>query len=175
MSFAFGHLIFAWLLGKGYEKLSHKQLSRWGWFFLLFASILPDADFLLDWTLGTEIHRTLTHSLLFVLAMGALGYGIGRWRFAHTREGTEWGLAAAGGVTTHLLLDMAGSGYGTPLFWPSLLHFSFTKIAYFDPMIPSFLHSSSERILHSLKLAILDMGMGTAWLFYLWWKKRVEF
>ncbi|MEK6950757.1 MAG: metal-dependent hydrolase, partial [Nanoarchaeota archaeon] len=63
--FAFTHLITAWLLGKGYEALAKKRISHPAWFFLLFGSLLPDIDFLIDWTLGTEFHRTFTHSLLF--------------------------------------------------------------------------------------------------------------
>ncbi len=168
--FAFTHLIVAWLAGKGYERFRKKELPDAAWLLLLFGSLLPDADFLVDWTLGTEIHRTLTHSVLFVV-IGFLGaYFI--FRKSHERRIIAGALAM--GIGTHLFLDMFLS-QGVPLFWPSLLHFSFQGIGYFDPATPSFLHQSAEVMRKTLKMAVLDMALGTAWIIYLAGKKRVRF
>ncbi len=170
--FAFTHLIGAWLLGKGSEYFSKKKISYEVWFFLLFGSLLPDVDFLIDWTLGTEFHRTFTHSLLFVVAGFAVVY-IVLYLFHHPEKKAA-AAALAVGISSHLLLDMIAS-HGVPLFWPSLIHFSFTHIGYFDPATPSFLNSSPEVLRRAFKMAILDMALGTAWIFWLWWKKKVTF
>src|SRR3989338_7677138 len=104
MGFGFTHLIAAWLAGKGYEHFSKKKISHYTWFFLLMGSILPDADFLIDWTLGTELHRTFTHSLLFVIVAPIIIYSIFTL-FDHP-ERRFFALAIGVGITTHLLLDM---------------------------------------------------------------------
>ena len=67
MTFAFGHLIGAWLVGKGYEFNSKGKIHRYGWFFLLLGGVLPDIDYLFEWILSSSSHRTFTHSLTFVL------------------------------------------------------------------------------------------------------------
>ena len=188
--FAFIHLLGAWLLGKGYEHFRKTQLSHTAWFFLLFGAILPDVDFLFDWTLETEFHRTFTHSLLFLLLAPLLLYVIYNYmlnkfkvnqhksrlksKAGSMMESRLHSLALGAGILSHLLLDMI-VGHGVPLFWPSLLHFTFTHIAYFNPAAPSFLHGNPETLQKVLKLAIIDMALGTTWLFYLWYRKKLRF
>lgn len=167
--FAFTHLVFAWLLGKGYEKFWKKELSNTAWLLLLLGSLISDADFLIDWTLGTEFHRTFTHSLLFVV----LGFSIAYFSLRKNADRKMIVSALAMGIGTHLFLDMFLS-QGVPLFWPSLLHFSFQGIGYFDPMTPSFLNQSADVMKKSLRMAIFDMAIGTAWIFYLVWRRRVK-
>lgn len=171
MSFAFGHLIGAWVIGKVYEYTSKKKIPHYAWFFLLFGAILPDADFLIDWTLGTEIHRTFTHSLLFVVLAPVLIYLV--FRAYGKRESFPYALALGVGIFSHLFLDFFSS-QGVPLLWPSLLNFAYNHVAYFDPATPSFLHSSPEQMRSMLIFAVLDMALGTVWIFYLWWRKKVE-
>ncbi len=170
--FAFTHLVSAWLLGKAYEKIGKTSLSQLTWFIFLFGSLLPDGDYLLDWLFGTELHRTFTHSFLGVLMGAGLLWLYLRWR-KHPQS-----LALAGalalGMGSHLLVDMVG-GQGIPLFWPSLLNVSFTHWGYFDPATPSFLNQSYTLLRQAMKLALVDMAIGTAWLFYLWWRKKLEF
>ncbi len=168
--FAFTHLVFAWLVGKGYEKIMKKELSNTAWLLLLFGSLLPDADFLIDWTIGTEFHRTFTHSLLFVVIGFMAAYFI-LWK---NQDRKSIASALALGIGTHLFLDMFLS-QGVPLFWPNLLHFSFQGIGYFDPATPSFLNQSAEVVRKALKMALLDMAIGTAWIFWLVWKRKVKF
>lgn len=170
--FAFAHLITAWLAGKLYERVKSTKLSHNTWFFLFVGSILPDIDFLLDWTLGTELHRTITHSLLFAALAGIVVYGIA-WLFQKQERLTFAG-GIVTGIVTHLLLDLFRS-QGVPLLWPSLLHFSWTAIGYVDPAVPSFLDAPLPILRHAMKLAIVDMAIGTMWIFWLWWRKKVEF
>ncbi len=167
--FAFAHLIGAWLLGKGYECGKKQVLPHTAWFFLLFGALLPDADFIIDWTLETELHRTFTHSLFFVLFVPLIVYVL----FQRSPDKKMYALSSGLGILSHLLLDLGG--HGVPLLWPSLLHFSINGLTFFDPAAPSFLHSSSEGLRRSLRIAIIDMALGTGWLFWLWWKKRIKF
>ena len=170
--FPFTHLIFVWILGKGYEYFGKKKISPYAWFFLLFGSILPDSDFIFDWTLGTEFHRTFFHSLLFVFVVAVLVYSI--FTLLRNKESNSFAYAIGVGILTHFILDMFLS-QGVPLFWPNLLHFSFSGISYHDPATPSFLYGSAYSLKKILKVAIVDMGLGTAWLFYLAIRKRIKF
>lgn len=173
MTFALGHLVGAWFVGKIYEPFSSQKISPYTWFFLLLGGLLPDGDFILDWTTGSELHRTFTHSLAFIAMAVVITYIV--FAVLHNREAKAYSYAIAAGIATHLFLDIVTSSYGVPLFWPSLLHFSRTGIQYFDPATPSFLHGSTEELQHSLKLAILDMAIGAGWILYLSWRKRIEF
>lgn len=172
MSFAFGHLIGAWLLGKFFEASSKKKLSHLMWFFLLFGGILPDADLLIDWVFGMELHRTITHSLFFVVIAPLLIYMI--FTFIKDKKGKLYAFSLASGIVTHLLSDMI-VGYGVPLLWPNLLHFSFSGVVYFDPATPSFLHSSPEGLVQTMKYMLFDMALGTVWIFYLWLRRNIRF
>ncbi len=179
MGFAFSHLITAWLIGKIYEFSSKKKISHYAWVFLLFGAVLPDADFILDWTLNSELHRTFTHSLFFVITAPLLLYiilkitrNIKKIKLEKLNP-KELSIALSIGILSHLLLDMIASA-GVPLFWPSLINFSFTHIGYYNPANPSFLHSSLKTLQSTMKLAVIDMGLGTTWIFYLLWKKRIQ-
>lgn len=173
MSFGFTHLIIAWLIGKAYEFFSRKKISHYTWFFLLIGGILPDADFLIDWTLGTELHRTFTHSLFFAIGMSLLIYLI--FSFFKNEERKYCAIAIGAGILSHIIVDMIPGGYGVPLLWPNLTYFSSSYLGPYNPANPSFLHSSPEVLRHLLKLAIIDMALGATWLFYLWWRKKIEF
>ena len=165
MAFAFGHLIGAWLAGKIYEFVRKTKISHETWFFLLIGGILPDIDFVIDWTLQQQIHRTITHSLFFIILISTLTYFI----FYKSKQRKSFALAIAAGITTHLLLDMDGSGL--PLLWPSMIHISSTAIAPF--------HYGSlfqaDQLAQKVTLSIIDMALGTAWIFYLWWRKQIRF
>lgn len=172
MSYAFGHLVGAWAAGKIYEYFSKKKISHLGWFFLLLGGILPDIDFLLDWTLRYDTHRTLTHSIFFLILITAIVFTF--FTITKHKEKKQFAFLIGLGISMHLLLDSL-FGAGIPLLWPSLLHFSFTQgLSYLSPQGSAFSHGVSE-IGHQLRLTILDMAIGTAWIFYLWFKKRITF
>ena len=171
MTFAFGHLIGAWLPGKLYEKIKQTHLSKYTWLFLLLGGILPDADFILDWTIGLDSHRTFTHSIFFLITAPILLYLLCKYLLKQ-QHAQQFSSALATGILMHIILDITTSTGGIPLLWPNLTSVSIYKIGIFNPSTPSFLHSSYENLQHSLKLAILDMALGTAWIFYLFYKKE---
>jgi membrane-bound metal-dependent hydrolase YbcI (DUF457 family) len=174
MSYAFGHLVGAWAAGKIYEYVSKHKISPLGWFFLLLGGILPDIDFLLDWTLGYDTHRTLTHSLFFLGLVPIVIYLSSYLFNQKQKDKKEFALLIGLGIVMHLFLDSL-FGAGIPLLWPSLLHFSFTQgIQYLSPQGSAFTQGASE-IGHQLRLTIVDMAIGTAWIFYLWFKRRITF
>ena len=172
MSFAFGHLIGAWCAGKIYEYFSKKKINHNAWFFVLLGGILPDADFLLDWTFGTDLHRTFSHSLLLLILVPLAIYVF--YSFLKHSENKQFALFAGLGIATHLFLD-GFSTYGIPLLWPLLGYFSF--FSGFTPSIPDggLLQGDAEMLIYKIKLAIIDMAIGTAWIFYLWFRKKIEF
>ena len=173
MSYLFGHLVGAWLLGQGYQFVSKKKLSHYTWFFLLAGGIIPDLDFLIDWTLGTAWHRTFTHSIFFLVLAPVLLY-VG-CRILRKEESSAYAWALAGGILMHLLLDLH-SAPGIPLLWPSWQHFSYFSVEYYNPATPSFFDSSSLQDLRLLlKRAVLDMALGAGWIFYLWWRRKIQF
>ncbi len=173
MTFAFGHLIGAWLLGKVYEYTAKKQLGYPTWFFLILGGILPDVDHFIDWVSGTELHRTLTHSFFFVIAAPLALYLI--LTILKNQERAFLAYVLASGIMTHLILDFLTSPTGIPLFWPNLTYFSITHIGPLPEGAHSFLRSSPEKLLLYTKLMILDMGFGTIWIFYFWWRKKLSF
>ena len=170
MTFAFGHLIGAWVLGKIYEKVKSKKLSHLTWGFLLLGGILPDADFVIDWVIGTNLHRTFSHSLLFVLVAGLVVYVIGKY---FTKENKEIGVAIAAGVLMHLFLDYF-SVLGIALFWPYPLYFSPFENMY-QPVLKGLTFGTLQELKMAVRLAVVDMAFGTVWIGYLWFKKRIQF
>ncbi|MEK6969435.1 MAG: metal-dependent hydrolase [Nanoarchaeota archaeon] len=173
MTFAFGHLTGAWLFGKMTEWFSRKKIPLSAWLYLLLGGIISDIDFLLDWTFKTEAHRTFTHSLIFLMVSCFLVYVV-LFLLNKSKEAKLFSLMFGSGIVVHIVLDMLFS-QGVPLFWPNLLHFSFQGLSYFDPATPSCLNGSYETIKHSLRLAVVDMALGTAWVFYFALRKRIKF
>jgi membrane-bound metal-dependent hydrolase YbcI (DUF457 family) len=171
MSFALTHLFIAWILGKAYEKWGKKTLSHTTWFFLLLGSVVPDGDFLLDWILGMGVHRTFSHSLLGILIAGVAVYLF--MQMTKQSERKQAALAISVGILTHLIMDMTFS-QGVPFLWPSLWYFSIKGIVY-NPQTAAFLHGSTEVLQSQLKFAVVDMAIGTGWIFYLWWRKKIQF
>lgn len=157
MSFAFGHLIAAWIGGKLYEKLKKVRISHNTWFFLLIGGILPDIDFLFDWTLAIDTHRSFTHSLLFIISVSLLVYIIFSLikKYKHTAK--NFALAIGAGIFIHLLLDTVFYS-GLNFFWPLGAKFYLFKTN-----------------LNIWNFVVLDMALGTAWIFYFWLTKRIKF
>lgn len=107
-------------------------------------ALAPDIDFLFLWSPAfDELHRTVTHSLVFVAAAGAAASAlapIGRRR--------SIGLSFALGALTHVLIDSCldsnpSNGLGVALLWPfvpepiSLVNFlrpGANPLGWVDPM-----------------------------------------
>ena len=171
MPFAFIHLLAGWSLGKAFEAITKRKIHPAGWFLLLFAALLPDADLLLDWLFGTGLHRNFTHSLFFVILIGLGSYFIFTLLKEKYREG--FALALAAGIISHLSLDFF-SGQGVPLLWPSEMYFSIFGITEYNPAL-QFLKENYEGLLSTTKFMLFDMAAGTAWLFYFILRKRIKF
>lgn len=131
------HLCASWSLSQGAgDNVRDRRIVAW-------AGVLPDLD-CLAWPLGhllggsnavgytwhRAIHHYYTHGLLAVCIAAAVGgvFGKSRWRTG--------GLAAAA-VLLHLLMDLAGSGAGWPIYpfwplsdWPLELSWSFSLTAW---------------------------------------------
>jgi membrane-bound metal-dependent hydrolase YbcI (DUF457 family) len=158
MTFAFGHLIFAWILGNVYEISSKKKISHYGWLFLLIGGVLPDIDYLFEWTFFSGIHRTFTHSLFFALIV--LGVSLITFKLMDENNSKEYSYLLFVGILIHLIVDFV-SVQGIMFFWPAQI--------YLTPLMGRMINISSY------KLAVLDMGLGTIWLFYLLFKRRLVF
>ena len=169
MSFAFTHLIATWFAGKIYER--KKKLSYYTWLLLLLGGILPDGDLLIDWIFKTAIHRTFTHSLVFAVLM----FGVIYFMFYNKQERFQYATAMSAGILIHILLDSIFL-QGITLLWPSPLFYSFQGgIQALNTANFSFANASKERLLKMVKFAIVDMGIGTLWIFYLGLKKKITF
>ena len=126
MPLGFSHLVGAWLPAKLVEYYRKKEFSKWTWIALLFGAILPDADFLLEWLgLAVGIHRTFSHSLLFIPFTWLVIYGVSIFLLEYLPKKyvpkneyprtLAW--AAALGVAFHIFFDCLLYP-GVNLLWP---------------------------------------------------------
>ena len=76
-------------------------------------------------------------------------------------------------MLVHIFIDFV-SLQGIPLFWPSNYYYSIFGIT-LGKIGPTMINATTEFMRTSLKLAILDMGLGTIWIFYLWLSKKIDF
>ena len=155
MPFAFTHLITGWLIGKTFEKVSKKNITHNGWFFLLLGSILPDFDFIINYTTNIQFHRTFTHSLLFVILAFIIPYSV--LYFTDKKNAPMFAIFLSIGTLVHILLDSILLP-GIPYLWPHVQYFSL-----FNFTFPY----------HYFVLE--DMYLGVIWIFFLWWRKKIKF
>ncbi len=172
MSFASGHIIGGYTFGKIYEKIKHLKIPQSAWFFIIFGALLPDADLIIEWVFKIDAHRLLTHSFLFLIATPLLILAI--FHLIKNPNKKIFALALMLGIASHLTLDFCTT-QGIPLLYPNLTHFSIYGINENALTNPSFLHQGTAGLQTSLKLAVVDMALGAGFLFYLWWKKRIQF
>ncbi len=116
------HLAFASVLYLGGATLFGYRPDAISWALAAVASLLPDIDLpparigRLFWFVSVPLerrfgHRTLTHSLLVLMALAAVSYPLALLRTLY------WG-CVVGGYWSHLWLDMLNVR-GVNLFWPS--------------------------------------------------------
>ena len=108
------------LVGMAVRKMAGKK--EWLVLGLILGSFIPDMDnvgvaFATLTKMPTEgIHRTLTHSVFFMVAVVAVFYMISQWK-----KETRWlnlGLGLGLGMLLHSLLDFVIWFNGVELFWP---------------------------------------------------------
>lgn len=179
MAFGFGHLIISWLTGRLVQWASKLKLAkqvitltRIEWALLLFGSILPDIDHVVDWTFGTHLHRVITHSIVFAVLVGLLTAGLAQLLkkrypfFAPVRYGVFIGL----GILTHIVVDMATGHPGVGLIWP------FDGFYYFFGFTPVYETTMFvNNLYYDLQWAVLDIGLGAAWIAYFIVRDRIQF
>ncbi|MBI2148244.1 metal-dependent hydrolase [Candidatus Woesearchaeota archaeon] len=169
MPFAFGHLVFAWLIGKILVKTRIFEIKRPEWFLLLFGALFPDIDFIAGWVFGTNIHRTFTHSLFMAFAGFLLIYFV-CIVIDRRLNGERYGLFFSFGILSHIIADMVLGYPGIPLLWPLTSRFWF--FGYVNNYIWTTL--TYEQINYKLNSAIFDMGLGVLWIGYLFFKEKLK-
>lgn len=102
------------------------------------AGTIPDLDVLLrfftDDITATEMHRGLSHSLVFSIVMAPILAWIAH-KIHKRREGTrkEWILLFFLALVTHPMLDMHTT-WGTQFFWPFEVRITYNNIFVVDPL-----------------------------------------
>ncbi|MEY2924742.1 MAG: hypothetical protein RLZZ337_1290 [Bacteroidota bacterium] len=119
------------VLGK---KVGNKAML-WG----AIAGTIPDLDvftkFFVDDLTANELHRGISHSLIFsILFAPILGYFIS-WIYRKTRQATmnDWGWLAFWALVTHPLLD-CHTTWGTQFLWPLPYRVAYNNIFVVDPL-----------------------------------------
>lgn len=166
MPFAFGHILGAWVPGKIWERF--KKIDRLAWGALLLGAILPDGDFLLEWTIGIEWHRTVTHSIFFAVLMGIVTYYIAKYFKLNAKQ---IGFAIFAGIMIHIILDAIGYP-GINILWPTDWWFYWPY--FYKCGVPLYDRFVREPF-SNMRFAILDMGLGVLWIGYLFAKGKLEF
>jgi membrane-bound metal-dependent hydrolase YbcI (DUF457 family) len=179
MPYAFTHIVFSWLFGKGYEKTFNKKILRLGWFLLFFGAVLPDIDYLLEWALNIPVHRTFTHSFLFLIFVFVLAIVVFRFLYAAKTVERERVWFYVGcitlGVFLHILLDFVTSyTAGIPLFWPYETYYGLFSGIQSRAIVMAINYNTVDVLYSKLKWAIFDMGLGVAWLFYLIYSHKIK-
>ncbi len=182
MSYAFGHLIFSWLVGKSAERFSQKiRMSHLAWFLLLFGAIIPDGDYFIQWFWKEGIHRTFTHSIFSVILGFIFIYIVLSFfnkngiKFLGTEKYNVLFLASmfALGILTHLVADMILGWPGVPLLWPFGTNFYFFGLENNFSSL-AFSELPFETLLSRYKFALLDMALGVLWIGYLLFKNKIK-
>jgi len=175
MSLGFGHLIGAWLPAKAVEYYKKAEFTPLVWGLLLFGSILPDADFLLEWlNIMKNVHRTFTHSLLFVIFVGVVTYVLAKYfkQWLKTENPKHLAYAIALGVASHIIYDVIFYP-GVNLLYPFNWWFAEGSFYFATQTLYERLGGTLQD-LNKTNLFIVDMGMGAAWFFYFLIRGRLK-
>ncbi len=128
------HIIFGAVIG---EALMGKKIGNKAMALGALAATIPDFDvvtaFFVDPLKANELHRGVTHSLLFISLLAPL---LG-WLFykIFSKDGVGWKQWSAFmfiGLITHPLIDIQ-TAYGTQVFWPYPYKFTTNNLFVADP------------------------------------------
>ncbi len=118
------------------EAALGKKIGNKAMLYGAIAGTIPDLDVLAgqftDLVTALEIHRGITHSILFAVVLAPL---LGRLVSLYEKKATwkEWTWLFFLGLFTHSLLD-AHTSWGTQLFWPLEYTVAFKNIFVIDPL-----------------------------------------
>lgn len=120
------------------EAVLGKKVGNKAIFYGAIAGTIPDLDVIANYFTDTitaiEIHRGVTHSILFALVMGPVfGWIISKIERKSSANWKEWSLLMFMGFLTHGILD-AFTTWGTQLFWPIHYPVSLQNIFVIDPL-----------------------------------------
>ena len=118
------------------EKVLGRKVGNKAMLYGAIAGTIPDLDTFAgkftDTVTAIEIHRGLSHSILFaVIAAPIFGWLISRWE--KKARWQDWAKLMFWGLFTHPLLD-AFTTWGTQLFWPHQKELAFKSIFVIDPL-----------------------------------------
>lgn len=179
MPYAFFHITFAWLLTKLYCFFRKIKIDSFGWFLIIFGSVLPDIDYLLEWVLHLQAHRLFTHSLLMLFAIFILSFFVFWFMSSFHAVPKNKVLFYTGcfvfGVFSHILLDFVVSFKGgVPLFWPNTDFYGLLSGVKTYAELNNFNFMDSSYLYSKLKWAILDMALGVSFVFYMIYDKKLK-
>jgi len=163
--FPFEHLVVIWIVASIIQKVSKIKISRLGWALLFFGALLPDVDYLFVWIFNSPIHRTFTHSFVFVILGFFVSYFILK-QYKLEKESIFFSI----GFFSHVILDMFIFP-GLMLFWPIGTLFSFyglTNLFVMPVVTIGTLHLY-------VKWLLFDIVLGVVWLSYLYFKGKINF
>ena len=163
--FPFEHFVVIWIVASIIQKVSKIKISRLGWALLFFGSVLPDIDYLFVWIFNSPIHRTFTHSFVFVILGFFVSYFILK-QYKLEKEAIFFSI----GLLSHVILDMFIFP-GLMLFWPIGTLFSFYGLTntFVMPVL------TIETLNVYVKWLLFDIVLGIAWLSYLYFKGKINF
>jgi membrane-bound metal-dependent hydrolase YbcI (DUF457 family) len=107
----FGHLSVSYITGNAFKKVSLPAI--------IIGGVIPDIDFMfLPFFFFNQIHRVITHNLLFIVITAA---AIGCWFKGKKKFYIIFGIILGGMI--HLMIDACmdtnpTNGIGVPFFWP---------------------------------------------------------
>lgn len=128
------HIVFGAAVG---EALMGKKIGNKAMALGALAATIPDFDvvtaFFVDPLQANELHRGITHSLLFILLLApSLGWLFSKWFKKDEVSWKQWSLFMFIGLITHPLIDLQ-TAYGTQLLWPMPNKFTLNNIFVADP------------------------------------------
>lgn len=175
MPFLMGHMTGGWLLGRLAQRITGVRFSHLEWGLLLFGTLLPDVDHLLDWVLKAQVHRTFSHSIVFLFVVFA-GVYITSQAFKFLNEGMDAkrnAIIVTFGAMTHMILDMALGAPGIGFLWPNMTGvYLFGYAPLYDQSIMQFVTDHPKVAFIG---ALIDMCIGSAWIGYFFITKRIRF
>ena len=175
MPLGFGHLIGAWIFGKIFCKITSKKLNKPAWTMLLLGGNLPDIDYFIDWTTCFKIHRYFSHSITTAVIAGIIAYVV-LWTFNSIfkkHQIQKIGIVAimlTAGIIIHIFLDLIFTTAGMRVLWP--FENSWWTINGTTEHIIT--QPTYEKLKQNLNDAILDIAMGVALIWYLFFRKKLE-
>lgn len=120
------------------EAVLGKKVGNKAMLYGAIAGTIPDLDTIvgkfLDPLTAVEIHRGISHSIVFSIAMAPLlGCLVSKIHKKAEATWVDWSWLFFWGLITHPLLD-AHTTWGTQLFWPFDLRLAYQNIFVIDPL-----------------------------------------